>query len=107
MEPEEAPNRAASSSSDMMSTIRDDPDHQKELLALKQQIADAKKKKSAPALGRAPTPAAPSAVSYNAAPQVAPVIAPPAKNKSPLALIISAVSVLILIVVLLLVFKVI
>lgn len=106
MEPEEAPNRAASSSSDMMSTIRDDPDHQKELLALKQQIANAKKQKFAPAPDPAPTPAAPSGISYNAAPQVAPVVAPPAKNKSPLALIISAVSILILIVILLFVFKV-
>jgi predicted nucleic acid-binding Zn ribbon protein len=107
MEPEEAPNRAASSSSDMMATLRDDPAQYKELLDM------LKKKKSAAAGVEAPTPApdsaraAPSVVAFSAPSQVAADVAPPAKNKSNLALIIGAVSILILLFVLLLIFKVI
>jgi hypothetical protein len=105
IEPEEAPNRAASSSSDMMATMRDEPENYKELLALKQQLANAQKKTPAPTSD--PTPAAVSAASYSAPSQVAPAIAQPAKNKRNLVPIIGAVTILILIVVLLLIFKVI
>lgn len=109
MEPEERPNRAHSFSSDMLATIRDDPEKYKEMLRPKTQ------KKAQPA----PPPQTPSAnpgvprveppvTSYNA-PQVAPMPAPPVarSNKAPLFLGIGAVLLLALIVLLLIVFKVI
>lgn len=109
MEPEEAPNRPASFSSDMMATMRDDPEQYREVLdTLKKRkaaSAAAAAEASTPAPDPAPAVVTP-AVSYSA-PQAAPYVAPPAKNKSSLALIISVVFILILVVVLLLVFKVI
>lgn len=106
MEPEEAPNRPASFSSDMMATMRDDPEQYREVLDTlkKKKAADAAAAAEAPP--PAPAPAPTSAASYSA-PQAAPYVAPPAKNKSSVVLIISVVSILVLVVVLLLVFKVI
>jgi hypothetical protein len=75
MEPEEAPNRAASMSSEMMSTVRDDPESYKELLErLKKDRAAAKKNPSGPvqATPQAPQPAP------TAPPPAAPPAAPPA-----------------------------
>jgi hypothetical protein len=107
MEPEEAPNRPASFSSDMMATMRDDPEQYRELLdTLKKKKAAGAAAAEAPTPAPDPVPAATPAVSYSA-PQVAPYVAPPAKNKSSLALIIGAVFILILVVALLLIFKVI
>jgi hypothetical protein len=71
MEPEEAPNRAASMSSEMMSTVRDDPESYKELLEkLKKDRAAARQNPSGP------NPAAPQVP--GAAPPAPPSIAPPA-----------------------------
>ncbi|HYG79059.1 MAG TPA: zinc ribbon domain-containing protein [Pyrinomonadaceae bacterium] len=69
MEPEEAPDRAAAMSSEMMSTIRDDPESYKELLErLKKDRAAAKQNPSGP-VQATPQPPAPAA---------APPVAPPA-----------------------------
>jgi hypothetical protein len=105
MEPEEAPNRAASSTSDMMSTMRDDPEQYREILQMlkKKPAAGAVE---APSSTPDPARAAPSVAAYNT-PQVAPYIAPPAKNnKRNLVLIIGTLSVLILLFILLLILKV-
>lgn len=107
IEPEEAPNRAASFTSEMMATMRDDPDNYKEMLALKRQLKSTGSKETPPP-GPAPAPA-PSTSTANAAPSyVAPGVAPPAKGgKRNLVPVIVVVSILILALVLLLVFKVI
>jgi hypothetical protein len=64
MEPEEAPNRAASMSSEMMSTVRDDPESYRELLdRLKKDRAAAKQNASGP---------------VQATPEPQPPVAPPA-----------------------------
>jgi hypothetical protein len=101
MEPEEAPNRAASSSSDMMATLRDDPDHYKELLALKKQLSTAQTETPPSDSPRA----AASVTGYEASP-LAPELMPSAKNRRNLVFIISAISILILLFALLLVLKV-
>jgi ribosomal protein L32 len=102
IEPEEAPNRAATASSDMMSTMRDDPEHYKELLL-------ALKKKSAEAVAQTPeaSPANTAApVAGYSAPQMVNDAMPPAgSNKSRLALIIGAVVFLIVLFVILLALK--
>jgi hypothetical protein len=105
MEPEEAPNRASSSTSDMMSTLRDDPEQYREILQMlkKKPAAGAVE---APSSTPDPARAAPSAVAAYNTPQVAPNIAPPAKNKGNRALIIGTLSVLVLLVILLFILKV-
>ncbi|HUQ32035.1 MAG TPA: hypothetical protein VM095_07940 [Pyrinomonadaceae bacterium] len=104
IEPEEAPNRATTSSSDMMSTLRDDPENYREMLSdLKKQRAAAKSETAETA--RAQTTA--SVVGYSV-PQVAPEQMRQAKsNKRTLGLIIGAISFLILLFVILLIFKII
>lgn len=103
IEPEEAPNRAATSSNDMMATMRDDPEQYKELLlALKKKKpaeAVAEPAKAGPASADAPV------VSYSV-PQSINYSMPPARsNKRTLAFIIGAVSFLIILFVILLAFK--
>ena len=132
MEPEEAPNRAASMSSEMMSTVRDDPESYKELLdRLKKDRAAAKKNPSGPvqATPQAPQPAptappvaqpvappTPPAAGYNyppAAPGYAPQNYPPAQNYpapsakggKPYVILGIVVAAIILIVILLFAFK--
>lgn len=108
IEPEEAPNRAASSSSDMLATMRDDPENYKELLlSLKKKSATAEAAEAPPA-APVPTRADAPVAGFNY-PQSAPAaIAPPEKNnKRNLALIIGALSILILLFVMLFAFKVI
>ena len=103
MEPEEAPNRAASSSSDMMATLRDDPEHYRELLAQKKKQLTATQAET-PAAGE---PRAAASVTGSSSPQGAPDLAPPAKNnKRKLVFAIGALAVLIILVALLLVLKV-
>ncbi len=132
MEAEEAPDRADSMSSDMMSTVRDDPESYKELLdRLKATRAAAKKQAQAPGPAQ-PAPQAPQPAPQ--APQPAPPVtpeatppggynyqppaayyyppaapaypAPPAKGGR-LALVLGLAAAILLIVVLLFVFKVI
>ena len=95
MEPEEAPNRADTLSSEMMSTIRDDPESYRELLA---EI----KQKKAEAAGQAqPDPGtahgAPPVSGYNL-PGITPGIAPRAKSNKPY-LVLGIVSVILLIII--------
>ena len=104
IEPEEAPNRAASSSSDMMATMRDDPENYKELL-----LSLKKKKQPAEAVAETPeaSPASAAApvVGY-VVPQMANNAMPPARsNKRGLVFIIGAVAFLILLFVILMAFK--
>jgi hypothetical protein len=104
IEPEEAPNRAKSSSSDMMATLRDDPENYRELL-----LSLKKKPAAEPAEAPSPDPkparSAPSVVGLSSS-QTAPP-APAKSNKRNLVFIIGAVSILILLFVLLRAFKII
>jgi predicted nucleic acid-binding Zn ribbon protein len=105
VEPEEAPNRATTSSSDMMATMRDDPENYRELLALKKQLKTGQQE--TPASDSVPAHLEASVSGYSLQ-QMAPDIAPAAKNnKRNLAIIIGTVSILIVLFVILLVFKVI
>ena len=107
IEPEEAPNRAASVSSDLMATMRDEPENYKELLALKKQVASPKANIEASAPDTDSAPTAPSVVGYNIS-DIAPDLAPPVKsNKRNLMLGVGVVSFLILLLVVLLILKVI
>ena len=132
MEPEEAPNRAASMSSEMMSTVRDDPESYRELLdRLKKDRAAAKQNSSGPnpVTPQAPQAAspAPPPVAPPAAPPVAPAVppaagysyppaapyygappaysAPPAKSSKPYVVLGIVIAAIILVVVLLFAFK--
>lgn len=114
MEAEEAPNRADSMSSDMISTVRDDPESYKELLdKLKADRAAARQQAQAPGPAQ-PAPQAPPPAGYNYQqpaphnyPPAAPAYpAPPAKGGR-LGLVIGLAAVILLVVVLLFVFKVI
>ena len=124
MEPEEAPDRPASMSSEMMSTIRDDPESYKELLEQLKQNRAAKQNAPGPnpatpqvpqAPPTSPTPAAPPvtpAAPYNYPPAApgytAPNYpAPPAKSGKPYVVLGIVVAVIILVVILLFAFKVI
>jgi predicted nucleic acid-binding Zn ribbon protein len=124
MEEEETSNRAGSFSSDMMATIRDDPEKYRHLLeaAKKKKTAPPKVETPAPAPEAAPVPrpspapvtppvvnyAAPPVVNYNV-PEYAYPPVPVAKSnrRRNLLLGMSAVALLLLIFVLLVVFKVI
>ena len=121
MEAEQAPNRADSMNSDMMSTVRDDPESYKELLdRLKASRAAAKQQAQAPGPAQpapqAPQPAPPAApeapynyqppAAHNYPPAAPAYPAPPAKGGR-LALVLGLVAVALLILVLLFVFKVI
>jgi hypothetical protein len=122
MEPEEAPNRAASMSSEMMSTVRDDPESYKELLdRLKKDRAAARQNSSGPnpvtpqapqAAPPAPppaappvAPAAPPAAAYNYPPAAPYYGAPPAKSSKPYVVLGVVVAAIILVVILLFAFK--
>ena len=126
MEPEEAPNRAASMSSEMMSTIRDDPESYKELLErLKKDRAAAKQNTSGPVQATPPSPQAASPTPPPAAQPVAPPAAgynyqpptpgyaapnypaPPAKSGKPYVVLGVVIAAIILVVILLFAFKVI
>jgi uncharacterized Zn finger protein (UPF0148 family) len=104
IEPEEAPNRAATSSDDMMATMRDDPEQYKELLrSLKQ-----KKPAEAAAATSEPNPASLNAtvVGYSAAQSINDSTPPASSNnKRTLAFIIGVVAFLIMLFVILLAFK--
>jgi predicted amidophosphoribosyltransferase len=104
IEPEEAPNRATTSSSDMMSTLRDDPENYREMLSnLKKARAAAKTETAETATAQTTA----SVVGYSV-PQVAPDPVPSAKsNKRTLGFIIGAISFLILLFVILRIFKII
>jgi hypothetical protein len=106
IEPEEAPNRAASVSTDLMATMRDEPENYKELLALKKQVASPQAQKEESASDTVSASTAPSAVGYNQ-PAIAPDLAPVKSNKRNLMLGIGVVSFLILLLVILLILKVI
>lgn len=103
IEPEEVPNRATTSSSDMMATMRDDPESYSELLALSNTPAGAEMK----APESSPARSAPSVDGYSM-PEITPDAIPPANsNKRNLFFIIGAVSVLVLLFIILMVLKVI
>jgi uncharacterized Zn finger protein (UPF0148 family) len=103
IEPEEAPNRAATSTDDMMATMRDDPEEYKELLLA------LKKKKPAEAVAETSeaSPASLNAtiVGYSAAQSINDSMPPASNNKRTLAFIIGVVSLLIILFVILLAFK--
>ena len=111
IEPEEMPNRAASSSSDMLATMRDDPEKYRDLLPKKAKRpaeAAAPQPVAAPVTPSAPAPAPPppTAPVMDYAAKTAPEFAPPAKsNKLFLILGIGAVVILILLLVIFLVRK--
>ena len=77
MEEEETPDRAHAFGSDMMATIRDDPEKYKQLL---QDALQKKKKKPAPPAEAAPPAPAPSAPASSSAPPSPPPVAPPVVN---------------------------
>jgi predicted amidophosphoribosyltransferase len=111
IEPEEAPNRATTSSSDMMATMRDDPEHYKELLqALKKKpptptaAATAAQTPEAGAVSSAP-PQSTQNAGYSA-PQIAVPLPPVKSNNRSLFVIIGIFSLLVLIFVFLMVFRV-
>jgi hypothetical protein len=103
IEPEEAPNRSTTSSSDMMATMRDDPESYRELLALRNPPVGSQAK----APESSPVRSAPSVDGYSM-PEITPDAIPPANsNKRNLFFIIGAVSVLVLLFIILMVLKVI
>lgn len=106
IEPEEAPNRAASFTSEMMTTLRDDPENYREMLAdLKKPSATAEENNVTSAPG--PVSATPPVVGYNASEAAHGATSPPAKtNRRNLVLGIGVVSVLILLFVILLTLRV-
>jgi hypothetical protein len=103
IEPEEAANRADTYSSDMIATLRDDPENYQELLAPEKPTVGAQ----ANSPESSPLRSAPSVDGYSM-PEITPDAIPPAKSKkSNLVLIIGAVSSLVLLFVILMVLKVI
>lgn len=119
MEAEEAPNRADSMSSDMMSTVRDDPESYKEMLdQLKANRAAARQQQAQPPGPAQPEPQAPRSAPppagynyqqpapHNYTPAAPAYPAPPAKGGR-LALVLGLIAAVVLVVVLLFVFKVI
>ena len=103
IEPEEAPNRATSSSSDMMATMRDDPDNYKELLLSLKKGQQVNVGADIPI--QSPPPATP--VFESRIPPRVPETFKPEGNKRNVTIVLSIVSLLILVLVLLLVFKII
>lgn len=102
IEPEEAPDRAATSSSDMMSTLRDDPENYREMLSnLKKQRAAEKAERAELDTGRTAAPVAGYSVPQVASEQTAPATS----NKRTLGFVIGAISFLILLFVILRIFK--
>jgi len=115
IEPEEAPHRAATTSSDMLSTMRDDPEHYKDLLQ------ELKKKKSptpptstvveaqpteADRAGSAPAPPEPTQNAGYSVPQMAAPVPPVKGRGGNLFVMIAIFAVLILLFILLMVFRV-
>ena len=109
MEPEETPNRAHSFSSDMLATLRDDPEKYRQMLVppVKKQPEPAEAKLTEP--DPAPVMASPPPVAGFNYPETSPVASPAAKssNRSFLLIGASAVGLLILLLVILFAFKVI
>jgi hypothetical protein len=108
IEPEEAPNRAASFTSDMMATLRDDPENYREMLAdLKKPSATAAENNETFDSTPDPVQATPPVASYNASEVAHDATSPPVKkNSRNLVLGIGVVSVLILLFVILLALRV-
>jgi hypothetical protein len=108
IEPEEAPNRAASFTSDMMATLRDDPENYREMLASLKKPSTENAAENNSTFDSAPdhVQASPSSVGYNASAVAHGTTAPPAKNRRNLVLGIGVVSVLILLFVILLTLRV-
>src|SRR4051812_22045526 len=117
MEVEEKSNRNHSFSSDMMSTIRDDPEKYREMLRdLTKKKQQQQPQQSAPAPAQVNTPpppvmnagqrAAPPVTGYNQWQPAPPLPAPQSNSKRNLMLGISALALVALVVVLLFVFKV-
>ena len=118
IEPEEAPSRADSSSSDMMATIRDDPNNYKELLlSLKKMkpvtppavTPDPGPPRAPAAVAPDPGPARPPAPAViPRVPPSMPVTAPPSKSSNRnIILILGSIAFLILVLIILLAFEVI
>lgn len=110
MEPEETPNRAHSFSSDMLATIRDDPEKYRQMLmppVKKQEDQPAAAQTPEPASVPAQNPASPSATGYSY-PQTPRAPTSPAKSggKSYLMFGIIAVVILVLLLVILYALKV-
>jgi hypothetical protein len=111
MEPEETSNRAHSFSSDMLATIRDDPEKYRQMLVppvKKKEAAPAEVKTPAPVPQPTPAPFQPPVVGFNY-PQAPPAPLPAAKSggKSLLMFGIGAVVILVLLFVILYALKVI
>ena len=108
IEPEEAPNRAASFTSDMMATLRDDPENYREMLAdLKKPSATAAENNVTSTAAPGPVSATPPVVGYNASVAAHSATSPSAKNnRRNMVLGIGVVSVLILLFVILLALRV-
>lgn len=112
IEPEEAPDRSTTSSRDMMSTLRDDPEHYKDLL---QELT--RKKSSAPPTAAAaqtlkadtarsaPAPPQPIQTAGYSAPQAAMPLPPARSNNRSIFLLIAIISVLVLLFVIFMVFR--
>jgi hypothetical protein len=117
IEPEEAPNRAGTSSSDMMSTMRDDPESYKELLlSLKQRSAVSKGtdvtppgpvQTNPPPPPAATTPPPTQQPGADFRPQQPSAIPPAKGDRRTLFIITGVVAFLILVFVMLMVFKII
>ena len=110
MEPEETPNRAHSFSSDMLATIRDDPEKYRQMLTppvKKQEAPPAAAQTPEPAPAPAQNPASPPVTGYSY-PQTPPAPISPAKSggKSYLMFGIGAVVILVLLFVILYALKV-
>jgi hypothetical protein len=116
IEPEEAPNRAASSSSDMMATMRDDPEYYKDLL---QALKKEKQEKQSPAPtpperhtpeadpARAVVAAAPYVAIHDAARAAAHTLPPAKSSKFGLVFVIATLAFLILLFLILMAFEII
>jgi len=102
IEPEEAPNRANSSSSDMMATLRDDPDNYKELLL---SLKKGKPVNVGADMPLQPPPTATSVFESRVPPTVPESINPDKGNKKKVIIALALVSLVILVLVLLLAFK--
>ncbi|MDT5029532.1 MAG: hypothetical protein QOE61_6043 [Micromonosporaceae bacterium] len=106
IEPEEAPNRAKSFSSDMLATLRDDPENYRQLL-LSLKKKPAAESAEAPSPDPEPARSTPSVTGFSSSQMAPPPPAPAKSNKRNLVFIIGAVSILILLFVLLRAFKII
>jgi hypothetical protein len=111
IEPEEAPHRLTTSSSDMMATLRDEPEHYADLLQTSQKkspappvATEAQMPQSASALRNSSTPQPAQEVGKDSSTRMATPL-PPVKSNNRL-IIIALFSVLVLLFVFLMVFKI-